>query len=199
MRAQAYPAVIENNPPPVNENNLPLELLPAGYMASVYAPLPSAPGMWGCAIFGPGGSTLGSWFAYGVTPRQAVLNALAVLPAPVPSPVAAPSGSDGVSDVGAGQAVHDASQAPETDCYRQTWLDKFDAPVREVGPPQRIRLPPNVEQTAEIERLRAGIRAMLDGDYPHPRSYRPARCPHDTACFDECGQCNDEYLTELLK
>ncbi len=53
-----------------------------------------------------------------------------------------------------------------------------------------------------IERLRSGIQAMLDGDYPHPRSYRSApgmQCPHGIIYYEECSQCNDAWLQGLLK
>lgn len=51
---------------------------------------------------------------------------------------------------------------------------------------------------AEIDRLRAGIQAMLDGDYPNPRSHRPGKCPHGQPYYEECGECNDDWLTGIL-
>lgn len=50
----------------------------------------------------------------------------------------------------------------------------------------------------ELERLRAGIQAMLDGNYPHPRKYRPGKCPHGTPYYDECTRCDGEWLRGLL-
>ncbi len=52
---------------------------------------------------------------------------------------------------------------------------------------------------AEVERLRKAIQDFLDGNYQHPRSYRPGKCPHDIWYFDECGSCNDEHFTNALK
>ena len=54
------------------------------------------------------------------------------------------------------------------------------------------------ELRKERERLEKGIRAMLDGDYPNPRQNRPKTCKHNIQYWDECGQCNDEYLASLL-
>lgn len=54
------------------------------------------------------------------------------------------------------------------------------------------------ECAAEIQRLRAGIQAMLDGNYPHPRSYRPGNCPHGHLYYEECVACNAAWLTALL-
>lgn len=51
----------------------------------------------------------------------------------------------------------------------------------------------------EVERLRAGIQDMLDGNYPHPRKYRPGKCPHGTPYYDECLNCDDEWLRKLLE
>lgn len=51
---------------------------------------------------------------------------------------------------------------------------------------------------AEIERLRAGIQDMIDGDYPNPRDHRPLKCRHDTWYYEECKYCNDEWLQKLL-
>ncbi len=56
------------------------------------------------------------------------------------------------------------------------------------------------QQRAEIERLRKGIQDYLDGNYPHPRSYRGGdmKCPHERYYYEECESCNDEYFAKLL-
>lgn len=47
---------------------------------------------------------------------------------------------------------------------------------------------------------RAGIQAMLDGNYPCPRAYRNegGQCPHGIWFYEACEMCNDEWLTKLL-
>lgn len=57
------------------------------------------------------------------------------------------------------------------------------------------------ELVAEIERLRKGIQDMLDGNYPHPRTYRSSpgmECPHGIPYYQDCGACNDAWLQGLL-
>lgn len=54
------------------------------------------------------------------------------------------------------------------------------------------------ECAAEIKRLRAGIQAMLDGNYPNPRSYRPGQCPHGHLYYEECGACDEAWLKAVL-
>lgn len=56
----------------------------------------------------------------------------------------------------------------------------------------------NFKARAEITRLRAGIQAMLDGNYPNPRSYRPGKCPHGLAYYEACENCAYEWLAGLL-
>lgn len=51
----------------------------------------------------------------------------------------------------------------------------------------------------EIMRLRAGICAMLSGNYPNPRDHRPGRCRHGVHYWEECGQCSDAWLEHILK
>lgn len=55
-------------------------------------------------------------------------------------------------------------------------------------------------ETAEAEtaRLRAGIQAIIDGNYDHPRRHRPGQCRHGIHYYDECGNCTDEALAALL-
>lgn len=55
------------------------------------------------------------------------------------------------------------------------------------------------ELAAENARLREGIQAFLDGNYPHPRSHRPNPCPHGIEYWNDCGQCNDEHFERLLR
>jgi hypothetical protein len=58
-----------------------------------------------------------------------------------------------------------------------------------------------ISAAAEIDRLRSGIQAMLDGNYPHPRAYRSApgmECPHGIPYYQDCGACNDAWLQGLL-
>jgi hypothetical protein len=50
----------------------------------------------------------------------------------------------------------------------------------------------------EIIRLRQGIQDMLNGNYPHPRAYRPGKCPHDVWYFDECPSCDEAHLQAVL-
>lgn len=53
----------------------------------------------------------------------------------------------------------------------------------------------------ETERLRSGVQAMLDGNYPHPRTYRSTpgmSCPHGQPYYEECEQCNEDWLWGLL-
>lgn len=50
----------------------------------------------------------------------------------------------------------------------------------------------------EIERLRQGVQDMLDGNYPHPRTYRPMQCPHGAEYWHECPSCNDAALQAIL-
>lgn len=56
----------------------------------------------------------------------------------------------------------------------------------------------NKRLTAENGRLRKGIQDMLDGNYPHPRSYRPGKCAHDVWYFDECPSCDEAHLQAIL-
>ena len=64
----------------VNENTIPMELMPEGYFPSIYAPLPGTPGTWMALIHRPGlqpSGIPGFKMGYGGTPRQAVISALA--------------------------------------------------------------------------------------------------------------------------
>ncbi len=58
----------------MDENTIPLELIPPGCVPSIYGPLPGAPDTWSSCIHrGAKAYPMG----YGGTPRQAVLSALA--------------------------------------------------------------------------------------------------------------------------
>ncbi|WP_407529249.1 hypothetical protein [Methylobacterium oryzisoli] len=64
---------------------------------------------------------------------------------------------------------------------------------------RHFETPPIQKEAArEIERLRAGIRAYLDGDYEHPRRHRPGKCAHGAYYYEECGSCIDAHFTALL-
>ena len=54
------------------------------------------------------------------------------------------------------------------------------------------------ECAAEIQRLRAGIQAILDGDYPNPRDHRPGKCEHGIYYWEPCEQCLDSALLAIL-
>jgi hypothetical protein len=47
--------------------------------------------------------------------------------------------------------------------------------------------------------LRKGIRDYLDGDYPHPRSYRPNRCPHGREYYEPCEECDTAHWVAVLE
>ena len=55
----------------------------------------------------------------------------------------------------------------------------------------------------EIERLRAGIQALIEGSPQwqpalHEQSRRLGKCIHDRWDYDGCDCCTDEYLQLLL-
>ncbi len=55
------------------------------------------------------------------------------------------------------------------------------------------------ECAAEILRLRAGIYAILTGDYDNPRRYRPEPCRHHVPYCDVCERCLDAALERVLR
>jgi hypothetical protein len=61
------------------------------------------------------------------------------------------------------------------------------------GPPESV-----AAGWEEAKRLNRGIKAFLDGDYPHPRACRPLPCKHGVEYYNECGQCDVEYFVALL-
>jgi len=44
-----------------------------------------------------------------------------------------------------------------------------------------------------------GINDFLDGDYPHPKSYRPKQCPHDKYYYQDCSECDTEHFENVLE
>lgn len=51
----------------------------------------------------------------------------------------------------------------------------------------------------EIERLRAGIQAYLDGEYGYQfKGSKLLKCPHGQFRHETCEGCIDEHFTELL-
>ncbi|WP_407529252.1 hypothetical protein [Methylobacterium oryzisoli] len=54
------------------------------------------------------------------------------------------------------------------------------------------------EARAEVERLREGVQAYLDGNYDHPRRHRPTECKHGIYYTDACENCVDEHFAALL-
>lgn len=51
----------------------------------------------------------------------------------------------------------------------------------------------------KLAHLRQAIKNVIDGNYPSPRSYRPAVCRHGTVFWECCERCIEEYLTKSLK
>ena len=51
----------------------------------------------------------------------------------------------------------------------------------------------------EVEFLRGSIRKFLEGDYPHPRTYRPNQCPHEKYYWEDCDQCDGEFFEKILE
>jgi hypothetical protein len=51
------------------------------------------------------------------------------------------------------------------------------------------------DRVVELER---GICDFLAGDYPHPRKYRPNKCPHGTDYWQECAACDEAHFENLL-
>ncbi len=54
----------------------------------------------------------------------------------------------------------------------------------------------NLEEQVRV--LMDGIERFQSGDYPNPRSNRPDPCKHGRQCWEECEQCNDEWLDHVL-
>ena len=55
----------------------------------------------------------------------------------------------------------------------------------------------------EVERLRAGIKALIDGSpdwklHPDKAPRALGKCVHGRWPYDGCDQCRDEYLQRLL-
>ena len=70
--------------------------------------------------------------------------------------------------------------------------------------PNSIAMIPRADMLALIdiaidaERLRVGIQAYLDGDYPNPRQHRPESCGHGIPYYESCEQCIDAHFTAIL-
>jgi hypothetical protein len=56
-----------------------------------------------------------------------------------------------------------------------------------------------VKLQEKVRHLTAGIHDYIEGEYPNPRKYRPAFCPHGMAYYETCEQCIDEYFEKLLR
>jgi hypothetical protein len=52
---------------------------------------------------------------------------------------------------------------------------------------------------SEAEILRKGIQDFLSGDYEHPRTFRPGRCPHGLNYWEECAGCDIKHFEWVLK
>jgi hypothetical protein len=50
----------------------------------------------------------------------------------------------------------------------------------------------------ERDGLRSAIQAFLDGEYLHPKKYRPNHCQHGTEYWQECARCDIEYFERVL-
>lgn len=57
--------------------------------------------------------------------------------------------------------------------------------------------PPGVRETGEAILLKA-IEDFLAGNYPHPRHYRPGKCPHGHFYWAECEACNEKHFDRAL-
>lgn len=53
--------------------------------------------------------------------------------------------------------------------------------------------------TAREKKLEQAIKDFLDGNYAHPRSYRPNNCPHGRYYYDDCNQCDAAHFEAALK
>jgi hypothetical protein len=53
------------------------------------------------------------------------------------------------------------------------------------------------KQDAEIERLRGGIQAFLDGDY-EPKVKKIDKCPHGVYGYDACEACIEQHFVRVL-
>ena len=54
------------------------------------------------------------------------------------------------------------------------------------------------DQHTKIEQYDKAIDDFLEGNYPHPRSYRPDQCPHKRYYYEDCGDCDEEYWSKTL-
>ena len=49
------------------------------------------------------------------------------------------------------------------------------------------------EAADRIEEYSNAIQSYLDGNYPHPRNFRPDDCPHGVRYWMDCGSCDEEF------
>jgi len=52
---------------------------------------------------------------------------------------------------------------------------------------------------AKVEKLTKAITDFREGNYAHPRSYRPNNCPHGAHYWRECADCDEEYWQSVLE
>ncbi|WP_424134261.1 hypothetical protein [Roseomonas chloroacetimidivorans] len=76
------------------------------------------------------------------------------------------------------------------DWFRQSGVEFW----RECDAPEELA----AIAVGEVERLRAGIRAFLEGDYDSPRLYQPGGCPHGTPFYEGCSACDCAHFERLL-
>ena len=55
------------------------------------------------------------------------------------------------------------------------------------------------ELEAERDKYKKVIKDYLEGNYIHPRTYRPKDCPHGQGYWEECEQCNYEHFVKALE
>ncbi len=55
------------------------------------------------------------------------------------------------------------------------------------------------QQQAQLEAWEELVNNYISGNYPHPRSYRPLRCPHGQNYWEDCDCCDNEYFRVGIK
>ena len=79
-----------------------------------------------------------------------------------------------------------------------TWRAHYNRLSRRLGGETHADCGRAIEQAnAEIERLRAGIQAFLDGDY-EPRVRKLDKCPHGLYGYEACEGCIADWFSKLL-
>ncbi len=63
-----------------------------------------------------------------------------------------------------------------------------------------------MDNEAKIKKLEAQLEAWeklvndyISGNYPHPRPYWPAQCPHGKNYWQFCDCCGNEYFRNAIK